>query len=98
MGFIGILSLVTILLIDEIPPALNELWSPGFSAFGGAILANIAYTGGWVCELLVCLFWPQKSKNFGPSAFKKGLVFSIGLCLLLILVDLFEYFYRLLHS
>jgi hypothetical protein len=98
MGFVGLFTLLAILLIDEIPPALNEPWSPGFSAFGGAILGNIVYTGGWFFELSFRLFWPRKAENFGPLAFKRGLIFSVGLCLLAIILDLWECIYRLLHS
>jgi hypothetical protein len=46
-----------------------------------AILANICYTGGWMCELLVRKLWPQQAGRFACLSFSLGLVFSVILTL-----------------
>jgi hypothetical protein len=46
------------------------------------ILANICYTGGWVCELLVRTARKAKSStSFGLTAFRMGITFSIFITL-----------------
>ena len=46
------------------------------------VLANMAYTGGWVVELLVRLTWRDRYPYLGPKLLKVGLVFTLVVVLL----------------
>ena len=46
------------------------------------VLANVAYTGGWVVELLVRLIWRDRYPYLGPTLLKLGLVFTLAVLLL----------------
>ena len=53
-----------------------------FLIFPYALLANICYTGGWICELLVRTNEKiDKASAFGLKAFRLGMVFSIFITL-----------------
>lgn len=46
------------------------------------ILANVSYTGGWICELLMrATMTPERATAFGQKAFRIGVQFSIFLTL-----------------
>jgi hypothetical protein len=46
------------------------------------VLANVAYTGGWVVELLVRLIRRDRYPHLGPMLLKLGLVFTLVVVLL----------------
>jgi hypothetical protein len=46
------------------------------------VLANVAYTGGWVVELLVRLIWRDRYPCLGPKLLKLGLAFTLAVVLL----------------
>jgi hypothetical protein len=46
------------------------------------VLANMAYTGGWVVELLVRLIRRNRHPHVGPKLLKVGLVFTLVVVLL----------------
>jgi len=48
----------------------------------GVVLANVAFTGGWVVELLVRLIWRERYPYLGPTLLKLGLVFTLAVLLL----------------
>ncbi len=49
-----------------------------FGIFFYAIFANILYTGGWICELLVrAATSAERSAAFGLKAFRIGVQFSV---------------------
>ena len=47
-----------------------------------AIGANVCYTGGWICELLVAKLWPQEADQFARRSFAAGLIFSVFVTLI----------------
>lgn len=51
----------------------------GIVAF--AVGANVAYTGGWIAELLFQRVWNTPSGAFAPMAFACGVLFSVALTL-----------------
>ncbi len=46
-----------------------------------AVLANICYTGGWMCELVVRRLWPEQADRFASQSYSTGLIFSVLLTL-----------------
>jgi hypothetical protein len=50
--------------------------------FAGVVLANVAFTGGWVVELLVRLICRDRYPYLGPTLLKLGLVFTLAVLLL----------------
>jgi hypothetical protein len=52
------------------------------SLFAAPLIANFFYTGGWVIELVLRQYMPNKHPKYGPFLFKCGLVFSAIVILL----------------
>ena len=53
-----------------------------FAIFAYAILANIFYTSGWICELLARTFTTaEKSSTIAIRAFRAGVTISVALTL-----------------
>ncbi len=48
-----------------------------FFALICGFVANVLYTGGWLCELLVRLAWPRQADRFATITMSSGLVFSV---------------------
>jgi hypothetical protein len=54
-----------------------------FAIIAYGILANLCYTAGWVCELIVrSVSTSEKSTSFGLKSFRIGVQFSVLLTLL----------------
>ncbi len=79
VGIGGIISLLIIFTADQLPPALTfeeaELEPLSFLIAG--FLANIFYTSGWFCELIVRRILKEKAEYFGPVAFSMVIIFSL---------------------
>lgn len=59
---------------------LTGLASLKFTVTGSieyAILANICYTAGWICELIARSWWQERARHLGPILFTLGFAFSI---------------------
>lgn len=41
-----------------------------------AILANLCYTAGWICELIARSWWKERARHLGPILLSLGLSFS----------------------
>ncbi len=63
-------------------PSEIDHWVPFLSIFGGALIANFLYTGGWIAELLARCLWRERARYFGPIMLSLGLLFSCVVCLL----------------
>ena len=72
---LGIMNLVT--LLPGIPP-LGGQWI-GVAVFG--VMANVCYLLGPTAEIAVQKLWGDKLLPVGPSLFRMGLTFSVGLAL-----------------
>jgi hypothetical protein len=80
------LMLVCAIISEQIVgEAIGLPGSPLFAIFGillYAILANLFYTFGWICELLArTTATEEKSAAIGINAFRSGVTFSILLTL-----------------
>jgi hypothetical protein len=84
---VGILSLGSILLIGSYfaRPAEADGFEPLFTIFAAivyGILANLAYTLGWVTELLWSWGDTERTESLRRRIFWLGVVCSVGLTLL----------------
>jgi hypothetical protein len=82
-GSAAVAGVVLLLLVDTLPPRLPPAETDFeylFAPLVGLVLANVAYTGGWVTELLVRRA-TGGAPRFGPVAWTVGLAFSV-LCAL----------------
>ena len=87
VGATGLVALGIIGGISLIPPGLGPHPLPpliGILAYGAA--ANICYTLGPAVEIGLQMIWKDKVLPVGPTLFRQGLGFSIGLTLLPIMV------------
>jgi hypothetical protein len=87
VGATGLVSLGVITAIAMIPPGLGPKPTPPWIAvlaYGAA--ANICYTLGPFVEIGLQKLWQNKVLPVGPTLFRQGLAFSVGLTLLPIMV------------
>ncbi|MEJ2206992.1 MAG: hypothetical protein P8170_23140 [Gemmatimonadota bacterium] len=100
VGSAGLLSLGVVTVVSLLPPhpwgmRLAFPW-PAVIAFG--VLANLCYLLGPAVELTAQKLWRGKVLPLGPSLFRMGLTFSVGLALLPILLVLIGWVYRILFA
>lgn len=83
VGSAGLVSLATIALTDlNLPPDVGARGVPlGIIAVYG-VLANLAYCVGPLIDLLIVRRWGNAYSAIGPTLFRYGFVFSVGLTLL----------------
>ena len=81
VGVSGILSLATIQLISWLPPhvAMGVPWQ-AVVLYG--VAANVCYSFGFLFEWLLDRMWGDDIAPVGPTLFRHGLVFGVGLTLL----------------
>lgn len=82
VGAAGLLSTGVVLFFAAIPPfgsALSIQIVVPIAAFG--VMANVCYTLGSVIEILVHKIWGPDVLPVGPSLYRIGLTFSVGLAL-----------------
>lgn len=99
VGIEGMAGVALYLFIDTLPPRLppDQLdWDVAFSIFGGAIVANILYTCGWVCEIGIRLLIRQQIRWFGPVMFSLGLLLSLAAPVSLVALNAFFWLSRVL--
>ena len=72
---LGVMNLIT--LLPGLPP-LSGQWI-GAVAFG--VMANVCYMLGPTVEIALQKLWGDKLLPVGPSLFRMGLTFSVGLAL-----------------
>ena len=73
---LGVVNLVT--LLSDIPPVDGQ-WIV-VAVFG--VMANVCYLLGPTIEVAAQKLWGEKLLPVGPSIFRMGLTFSVGLALL----------------
>jgi hypothetical protein len=70
-----------------------------FGIFFYGILANVFYTRGWICELLLgSVTTAKKSAAFGLKAFRVGIAISIFITLCPAALSWFAFAIALLHG
>ena len=72
--------LALILVTNPLPPD-EDIGNPFISIILFALGANLAYTLGWMAELLSRRIWKEESRTLGPKFFTLGVIFSVFLCL-----------------
>lgn len=79
VGFVGAISVGLVFLFVFLPPPdiRAETGVKPFSVLIFGVLANIFYTGGWIVELALRPFIGTKGLQFGPKAFRAGLMLSL---------------------
>jgi hypothetical protein len=95
----GVLSLGADSLFSVLPPRSS---SPGVplglvGVFAYAVLANLCYTAGPAVDLYIRRRWGDEFAVVGPTLFRYGFVFSVGLTLLPIPLSFLSWALRLLH-
>jgi hypothetical protein len=88
VGVTGLVTLGVLGMISLIPPGLggpHEL-PPLLSILAYGALANICYTLGPVIEIALQMTWKDKVLPVGPTLYRQGIAFSVGLTLLPIVV------------
>jgi len=80
---VGGASFVLLLLLVDLERMVNPDDDVDFLVLPVAfVLANVAYTGGWVVELLVRLIWRDRYPHLGPKLLKLGLLLTLNVVLL----------------
>ena len=84
LGLVGGVSFVLFLvfssLLGQLDPPDNDVDFLVIPVV--VVLANMAYTGGWVVELLVRLIWGDRYPHLGPKLLKLGLLLTLNVVLL----------------
>ena len=84
VGVAGSISMVAITIVASIDQGRFFVPWQGAVIFGG--LANVCYLLGPAAELLINKLWGRTMLPTGPSLFRIGLTFSVGLALLPVLL------------
>lgn len=84
VGAAGAISMVAITIVASIGQGRFFMPWQGAVAFG--TLANVCYFFGPAAELLIHKLWGRTMLPTGPSLFRMGLTFSVGLALLPVLL------------
>ncbi len=99
VGAAGTFTLVACTAISMLPPhplgppPLAVLW-PLVAIF--AVMANVCYTSGAVLETLAEKLWGRQVLPIGPSLYRMGLTFSVGLALFPTLLMIIAWILRVL--
>lgn len=81
VGGAGLVTLGTIQLLSWLPPHL-PLSAPWQVVVLYGVCANVFYTFGAIIESALARLWGNDVAPVGPTLFRHGLVFSVGLTLL----------------
>ena len=83
VGSTGLFTLAAVHLIARMPPMSVPIpWEPTvFIPLVYGLFANVAYTGGWAAELWIRNTLGRELEPVGPTLFRYGFAFSIGLTL-----------------
>ena len=93
VGVTGIFSLGVMAVIANLPPGSTELPPIPLVLLYGFV-ANLCYGLGPLAEYALELIWPRKLLPTGPTLFRMGLTFSVGMTLLPITVMAFDWLVR----
>jgi protein-S-isoprenylcysteine O-methyltransferase Ste14 len=80
VGATGVVTLATLQVLSWLPPHM-EFHPPIQFVVVYALCANLCYSLGFAVELLLQQLWGDEVAPVGPTLFRHGLVFSVGLTL-----------------
>jgi len=86
VGATGVVTLGILAAISIIPPGLPRITPPIPAILAYGVLANICFTFGPFVEIALQRLWKDRVLPVGPSLFRQGLSFSVGLTLLPIIL------------
>ena len=86
VGATGLVTLGIISAISLIPPGLPRFTPPVQLILAYGALANICYTFGPMVEIGLQQIWKDRVLPVGPTLFRQGLAFSVGLTMLPVIV------------
>jgi hypothetical protein len=78
VGSIAVVSLLlTLLLVDysKLTPG-EDVFEP-FTLFLAPVILNVAYTAGWVVEIIFGRVWSEDGRPVGPRLLKAGTTLSL---------------------
>jgi len=81
VGGTGLVTLLVVRLMSLIPPGVPFMFDWRVVVAYG-LLANVCYSFGFMLETLLARLWGDEVAPVGPTLFRHGLVFSVGLTLL----------------
>ena len=81
VGGTGLLTLATLRVLSWLPPHF-EFDAPLALILAYGLLANACYSFGFALEALLQRLWGDDVAPVGPTLWRHGLVFSVGLTLL----------------
>jgi len=101
VGTAGLFSVAVGTLLSLVPPTslgpppLHLLWQPVVMF---AVLANVFYTSGAVLETFAEKLFGRQLLPIGPSLYRIGLTFSVGLALFPTLIMLLGWIFRIVSA
>jgi hypothetical protein len=98
VGASGLLALSIVEVLSWVPPGRYpfSVPLPIIGVFG--VMANVCYTFGSVVEVAIEKLWGRKALPTGPTLFRMGLTFSLGLTQLPTLLASFTWAFRVLRA
>jgi hypothetical protein len=96
VGSAGILSLAVVALFDVLPPSPKVPGIPWGGVLVYAILANLFFSLGPVVDTVICRRWGRDYAELGPTVFRYGFAFAVGLTLLPVPLAIITWIGRLL--
>lgn len=97
VGGTGLFSLAVVRILTWLPPRPHEAIPLEVVVVFG-VMANVCYTLGPAVEIFLNKVWGQKALPAGPTLFRMGLTFSVGLALLPTLIAAFDFAWRVLRT
>jgi hypothetical protein len=97
VGAAGLLTLATINGFALLPPGGRWVGVPLGVVAAYGLLANVAYTAGPAVDLLIRRTWGNQYAAIGPTLFRYGFAFSVGLTLLPIPLATLNWAFRLVR-
>ncbi len=97
VGGAGFAALAVVRVVTWLPPhpaTLAGVWIP-ILAF--ALMANVCYCLGPLVEIVLLRLWGRRLLPVGPTLFRAGLTFSVGLAFLPTLLVMVGWMFRILR-
>jgi hypothetical protein len=94
VGSVGLVSLGFTWLMGVLPPG-GHGGIPPLAVVAVGLAANVCYTIGPVVEIAIENLWGRRALPTGPTLFRMGLTFSVGLVSMPVLISLFDYAVRI---
>ena len=97
VGAAGITTLGFVTLFAMLPPGPARFAIPWEPVALYAVAANVCYTAGPMLDVAVCRAWGGQYGSVGPTLFRYGFAFSMGLTLLPIPLAVGSWMIRILQ-